>query len=390
VPMAREPFLVVAALVIFAAAQLSKPGVPLEIAGAAVAVLAMVAKGAGVRLPAEAFAALVILPVTVVVSQRGQLEVALFLPVLVTLYSAWYLRSTIRATVILVAASLSAPLVAWRLGADLLWAPWTAANVFTFTLGITLRRQRELIEQLQAAREALALRAVAEERRRIARELHDLAGHTIAAVLLHVTGARHVLRRDLGEAERALLDAESIGRSSLEQIRATVAALRTDEHGTDPALPGSADLDDLVDAYHRAGLRIAARIDATLTTGGALDGPTGTALHRIAQEALANVARHAPDNEVRVAVEAADREADGDREGDRCGVVRLTVTDRGRRPPPARSEELHFGLIGMRERARAVGGDPAAGPHDDGWRVTATLPLVAVPTPADRAPLEPS
>ena len=61
-------------------------------------------------------------------------------------------------------------------------------------------------------------------------------------MLLHVTGARHVLRRDLAEAERALLDAETVGRASLDQIRATVASLRTDERGTDPALAGVADL----------------------------------------------------------------------------------------------------------------------------------------------------
>ena len=123
------------------------------------------------------------------------------------------------------------------------WTPWVSATVFTFVLGRVLRRQQALIDQLERAREALAVQAVAEERRRIARELHDLAGHTLAAMLLHVTGARHVLRRDLDEAEKALLDAESIGRSSLDQIRSTVAALRTDERGTDAALITSADLE---------------------------------------------------------------------------------------------------------------------------------------------------
>ena len=79
---------------------------------------------------------------------------------------------------------------------------------------------------------------MAEERRRIARELHDLAGHTLAAVLLHVTGARHVLRRDVDEAERALLEAEtSAGRASTRSAT-TVAALRTNERGTDRRWPG--------------------------------------------------------------------------------------------------------------------------------------------------------
>ena len=107
-------------------------------------------------------------------------------------------------------------------GSGIAWTPWTTACVFMFALGRTLHRQRRLIDELEQARRALATQAVAEERRRIARELHDLAGHTLAAVLLHVTGARHVLRRDVDEAERALLGAEAVGRASLEQIREVV------------------------------------------------------------------------------------------------------------------------------------------------------------------------
>ena len=147
------------------------------------------------------------------------------------------------------------------------------------SMGRVLHRQRRLIEQLEAAREALAEQAVAEERRRIARELHDLAGHTLAAVLLHVTGARHVLRRDVDEAERALVDAETVGRASLDQIRATVAALRTDERGTDPALAGSADLAALVDEYRRAGLAIEADVAPAAARPRGPDGH-GPAPHR--------------------------------------------------------------------------------------------------------------
>ncbi len=141
------------------------------------------------------------------------------------------------------------------------WEPWVLANVFIFTLGRAVYRQERLIEQLEQARRALADQEVAEERRRIARELHDLAGHTLAAMLLHVTGARHVLRRDLAEAERALIDAETVGRASLDQIRATVASLRADERGTDPALAGVADIAALVDEYRRAGLVVEMTID---------------------------------------------------------------------------------------------------------------------------------
>lgn len=316
------------------------------------------------RLPAEVFAVLVIAPVTAVVSSSGHIEGALFLNVVMVLYVSWYLGSTTRA-VLIAAVSAAGPWLVAVVGdtvarEEIGWPPWILANGFTFVLGRTLQRQRRLIAELGRARRALANQAVAEERRRMARELHDLAGHTLAAVLLHVTGARHVLRRDLDEAERALLDAESVGRSSLDQIRATVSALRTDERGTDPALADSADLPALVEEYRRAGLTVQEDIAGPESV---LDGPIGTALHRIAREALANVARHAPTNEVELWAGIIGDEA------------RLVVSDHG---VPGATPELgsgHFGLVGMGERARALGGVLVAEPTEDGWRVEARLPL---------------
>ena len=362
--MGRDGFLVVSCLVIVTLAQLTKPGSAAELAGLLPAVAAFVAVGLGVRLPLELFAVLVIVPVTVVIGIDGRLEGAFFLPIIMTLYTAWHLGSTIRATIVMLAAAASPWLVTDVLvpEGDMGWTPWTVANVFTFSMGLTLRHQRSLIRQLEQAREALAEQAVAEERRRIARELHDLAGHTLSAMMLHVTGARHVLQRDPGEAERALREAEQVGRDSLDQIRATVAALRTDERGTDPSLAGAGDIEHLVQAYRRAGLRIESQVDPDAAR---LDGPVGTAAHRIVQEALANVARHAPSNEVRVGLHV------------RGASLEAVVSDHGRRPAHGHADAGHFGVIGMRERARALGGDLQAGPHDDGWEVRALLPLAA-------------
>jgi signal transduction histidine kinase len=362
----RDPFLIAAFVGIGVLAQVTAPGSLVEVAALAPAVIAGVVLGRGVRVSLDLFAALVIVPVTLVVGWHGQLEVALFLPVMATLYTSWHLGSTIRATVVMVAAAAS-PLVVHEVllvDSDVMWTPWTAANVFTFAMGLTLRQQRTLIEQLRAARQALTEQAVAEERRRIARELHDLAGHTLAAMMLHVTGARHVLERDPAEAERALRDAEQVGRDSLDQIRATVVALRADERGTDPALAGSADVEALVDSYRRAGLRVETCLAPPATS---LRGPLGTAVHRIVQEGLANVARHAPGNRAVVTVGVADE--------DRAVIV--SVSDHGRRPAAVEPEASRFGLVGMRERARALGGELEAGPHDDGWRVEARLPLLS-------------
>ena len=362
-------FLTLSAAVIIGLAQWSDPGSPADLALLLPAFAAFVLRGLVPRMPAEVFAMLVLAPVTLAVSEEGELEGAFFLGVMMTLYASWHLGSVIR-SVLVASVSAAVPLaVAEWLAPDagINWTAWAVANVFTFSMGRLLGRQQALIAQLEAAREALAERAVAEERRRIARELHDLAGHTLAAVLLHVTGAQHVLRRDVDEAERALIDAATVGRSSLDQIRATVAALRTSERGTDPALAGSADVTELVDEYRHAGLVIDARIAAGAGAATGLEGPTGTALHRIAREALANVARHAPRNAVELRLDVVDGEA------------RLLVVDHGRpgrAPDPAAG---HFGLVGMRERARALGGHLEAGPTADGWSVDARLPAVPGP-----------
>jgi signal transduction histidine kinase len=359
------PFLVAGATAIVVVAQTTDPGTAVELLLVVAAAIGSVLCAAVDRIPRTATAVLVTVLLTTAMWREGNLEVGLFLCVLVTLYSAWHLGSLTKALLVMTAAAVAPIVVSHAIPEEeIAWTPWAAANVLMFVLGRNLRRQRVLIEQLEAAREALADQAVAEERQRIARDLHDLAGHTLAAVLLHVTGARHVLRRDLDEAERALLQAETVGRGSLDQIRFTVTSLRTSERGTDPALPGSADLIGLVEEYRRAGLAVTAVISGPAA---GIEGPVGTALHRISREALANVARHAPGNRVEL---TADVDADADE-------VRLVVADHGRAPAAQDHPNGHFGLVGMRERARALGGDLDAGPTADGWRVEARLPLAA-------------
>jgi signal transduction histidine kinase len=364
------PFLVIAPLTVVVVAQLSDPGPAVALLGLVPALLAFVAWGLERRMPAELFGALVVVPVALVVSGSVALEGTLFLLPIMVLYVAWHVGSLPRAGVVLAVAAATPWFVATELvpELDITWTPWSTANVFTFLLGRALHRQQVLIGELEQARGALAEQAVAEERRRIARELHDVAGHTLAAVLLHVTGARHVLRRDVDEAERALLDAEDVGRASLDQIRATVAALRTYERGTDRALAESADIAAVVDDYRRAGLVVDATLPATVAD---VDGPVGVALHRIAREALSNVARHAPRNRVDLTLDVDRHE------------VRLVVADHGRAGAPPSANEGRFGLVGMRERARALGGTLEAGPTSDGWRVEARLPAsIAVPDPS--------
>jgi signal transduction histidine kinase len=359
------PFLVAVTAVIVTAAQVTDSGTSADLLLVIAAAATLVLSAASGRPPWVVVAVVVTVLLAAATWRDGSLEVALFVGVLATLYAAWHLGSLTKALACMALAAVAPLVVSTAMPEEeIAWTPWAAGNVLTFVLGRNLQRQRVLIEQLEAAREALADQAVAEERQRIARELHDLAGHTLATVLLHVTGARHVLRRDPDEAERGLLQAEAVGRGSLDQIRSTVASLRTSERGTEPPLAGSADLVGLVEEYRRAGLEVTTVVGSTAAS---IEGPIGTALHRIGREALANVARHAPDNRVELTL---DVDADSDE-------VRLVVTDHGHAPAAMDSANGHFGLVGMRERARAVGGNLDAGPTADGWRVEARLPLAS-------------
>ena len=248
------------------------------------------------------------------------------------------------------------------------WPYWTGGLLVTWLSAEQLRRYRALVAELESTRERLAVQAVYLERRRIAAELHDLVGHSLGVLLLHITGARRRIEDDPAGSAEALRRAESIGRSGLAEIRRSVAALR-DETGASlaPAMT-AADVPALVGATAAAGCA------ATLEVSGSLAGIepiTGLAVYRVVQESLANATRHAPGAAVRVAIAIGADDVDVT-VADGGGVGRA----RGQGGPGG------MGLVGMRERVEALGGTLAAGPSAGGWRVHATLPRAGVPAPA--------
>ena len=248
------------------------------------------------------------------------------------------------------------------------WPFWTGGLLVTWLSAEQLRRYRALVAELESTRERLAVQAVYLERRRIAAELHDLVGHSLGVLLLHITGARRRIEDDPAGSAEALRRAESIGRSGLAEIRRSVAALR-DETGASlaPAMT-AADVPALVGATAAAGCA------ATLEVSGSLAGIEpiiGLAVYRVVQESLANATRHAPGAAVRVAIAIGADDVDVT-VADGGGVGRA----RGQGGPGG------MGLVGMRERVEALGGTLAAGPSAGGWRVHATLPRAGVPAPA--------
>ena len=230
-------------------------------------------------------------------------------------------------------------------------------------IGYLMRIQQQLLVEQRQSQQKLAELAASDERRRIAREVHDVIAHSLSVTLLHVTGARRGLQqdRDVDEAADALEEAERLGRQAMADIRRTVGLLDDAAAKTAPE-PGAADIPDLVEDFARAGL------DVTLQCRGADDripATAGLALYRIAQESLANVAKHAP---------AAESELTLVVSGDPTPVATLTVTSRLPRPVGAACPEGR-GVRGMRQRVELLNGSITAGPVEDRWIVRADIPL---------------
>jgi signal transduction histidine kinase len=236
-------------------------------------------------------------------------------------------------------------------------------------IGAILLWQMRALEAEREARLGERERATLAERERIAREIHDLVAHSLSVTLLHITGARHALRDvdetgtsgvDVAEVDAALADAEQVGRRAMADIRQTVSTL-TDGPAATRALPGAADICGLVAQMELAGLDVeyAEDGDPSMLAHG-----TGLGLYRIAQESLANIAKHAPTATARVRFSVNQRRA------------RLTV----RNALPAAGVELlgdhgGSGIAGMRARAEQLGATVVAGPDGDDWVVDVRLPL---------------
>ncbi|CAL9374994.1 hypothetical protein SUDANB145_00948 [Streptomyces sp. enrichment culture] len=241
------------------------------------------------------------------------------------------------------------------------------------TFGICLRYHRQNVaaaveraERAERSREEEVRRRVVEERLRIARDLHDLLAHSITLVGVRTSVAAHVLdadpdRLDRAAVARALEDIAETCRATRTEIRATLQVLRSGpDHGRGP-LPGLNALPDLAAAARTAGATVTLRVAPAPDTPPAV----GAAAYRIVQEALTNAVRHGG---ARPAVEVVVREADG--------ALHVRVTNRATEPVPPSPHPPGFGLVGIREQARSVGGTLEAGPRPGGrFEVSAVLPL---------------
>jgi signal transduction histidine kinase len=239
--------------------------------------------------------------------------------------------------------------------------------------------------ELEARRALLADRAVAEERRRIARELHDIVAHHITTMQLMAGGARANLGGDIEVVREALVTLEGSGRLALREMRQLLDVLRADDEREDtpPApQPGTADLERIVNESCLAGLPTEFSVHGTARP---LPPTTDLAVFRIVQESLTNARKHA--GAARAGVRLSYRPDSVTVEVSNTGAGRTGRTGRTADAPqhghggagevPAASRERGgYGLIGMRERVALHGGSLVAGPlAEGGFRVAASLPL---------------
>ena len=260
-------------------------------------------------------------------------------------------------------------LIVWEIpGATASWLTFIPLRqAIAWAAGFLLRGRTEQAEaaeiraaQAERDREAAARVAVAEERSRIARELHDIVAHAVSVMVLQVGAVRHKLPASLAEDKDALTGVERAGRRALTEMRRLLAAMRRDgEEAEFVPQPGLDGLDSLLEEIGRAGLPVELHVD-----GEPVPLPRGIDLsaYRIVQEGLTNALKHAHASDADVTVRY------------RPDEVEIEIRDNGQ--GSSTTDGLGHGLVGVRERVKIYGGEMTAGTANGGGFVLSTrLPL---------------
>jgi signal transduction histidine kinase len=250
-------------------------------------------------------------------------------------------------------------------GGNFVW--FSVIFSIVWTVGFALSRKfreadeaKERAARAEQEREERARLAVSDERARIARELHDVVGHSVSVMTVQASAARRLLRPDQQKEHEALLVVEQTGREALAEMRRMVGVLRRPEEA--PALapqPSLEYLDKLVQQARETGLPVELRIE-----GEPVQLPAGVDLtaYRLVQEGLTNALKHARAHHAEVSVRYGD------------GHIEVTVSDDGR--GGGDGDGGGHGLVGMRERISVYGGELEAGPRaGGGYRLRARLPV---------------
>jgi signal transduction histidine kinase len=252
---------------------------------------------------------------------------------------------------------------------DLVWV----SVVFGGSWGLGLLGQRRRIraslaearaDRLEVERDEQARRAVAEERSRIARELHDAVAHSVSVMVVQAGAAQELLDIDTGRVRSSLTAIQETGSQAVVELRRLLGILRTDD---DEVLmhpqPGLGTLDSLIEQANTAGLSVTARIEGSPH---AISAGVDLCAYRVVQEALTNAIKHAPGARAEISLSYGRDTLD------------IAIRDNGTDAMPGAGRSrpgTGHGLIGMRERVTLYGGTLQVGPSGSGYRVCARLPL---------------
>lgn len=285
---------------------------------------------------------------------------------LYTVAAAWPWRRSVPAGVAAVVAIVSAQLIGTapaQVPGEIVhlasYQAWLLGLPFAAGLVIRLWRESHRRDHEDAAR-----RLAYEERLQVARDVHDVVGHGLAVINMQAGVALHVLERRPEQAAEALNAIKQISKDALEDLRGTLALFRQPDpaNGARRPPPGLDQLDSLVATMADSGLSVDLQCTGERVK---LPAAVDLAAYRILQESLTNVLRHAGSASATVRVDYA------------ANHVGLEVSDRGRGRAARDARPGGHGIVGMRERASAIGGSLEAGPRPDaGFQVRAVLPLV--------------
>jgi signal transduction histidine kinase len=245
--------------------------------------------------------------------------------------------------------------------------PWAAGRAAKEWAQRALELER-VNAALKAEQEQRSLLAVADERSRIARELHDVVAHSISVMVVQAEGAKRMMERDPRRAQSALEQIEGTGRAALVEMRRVLGVLRKDGEGVvRTPQPGTQTLDMLVHGAQEAGLDVRVAIEGDRKT---LPAGVDVSVFRIIQEALTNSLKHAGPTRADVLLKYDDH------------AIEVEIVDggivNGYDPPEVDPDNPQHGLLGMKERVSLYGGEIITGPCEDGrngYRVWARIPL---------------
>jgi len=291
-------------------------------------------------------------------------EPTLFQPILLAVAVGWKVTSN-RMSVLLGLVLAIVPLVAVLPpdGAGWGWWNWAIGTLFSWTFGRLIHLLEATVNDLTDAREQLVELAAREERRRISRDVHDLVGHSMTAMLLNIRAARQNFKNNPDESHKALADAEQIGVTGMEDIRAAMVGLRNDvvtgkQDKTElMRLPDGESIQSLLERQNHLSIKTSGDMQN-------LQGPLGVAVYRTLQECITNITKHSKDGtgnvELFVGKNAVNLRADNPIAASHKFVQPSSNT---------------LGLISMQERVKAQGGAFSSEIKNARWYLKCRIPI---------------